>query len=77
MVYEILLNETQKVSTARESPEFWDSHYDENYLYQDEKMSLEETKEKLNDVSVRLNTNRKIHMGLKIKMIWRLYMTKK
>ena len=32
--------ETQKVSAAREAPEFLDSDYDENNLYQVEKMSL-------------------------------------
>ena len=62
---EILLNETQKVSAAREAPEFLDSDCDGNNLYQVLKISLEETKEKLNDVSVRLNANTKIHMGLK------------
>ena len=44
---EILLNETPKVSAAREAPEFLDSDYDENNLYHFDKMSLEETKEKL------------------------------
>ena len=44
---EILLNETQKVSAARESPTFLDSDCDENDLYQVEKMILEETKDKL------------------------------
>ena len=43
---EILLNETQKVSAAREAPGFLDSRYDENYLYQADKTSLEDTKEK-------------------------------
>ena len=46
-VDEILLTENQKVSAAREAPEFLDSDYDENDLYQVYKMSLEETKEKL------------------------------
>ena len=45
---EILLNKTQKVSASREASEFRNSDYDDNCLYQDEKMSLEETKEKLN-----------------------------
>ena len=44
---EILLNETQKVSAAREAPENLDSDCDENYLCQVKKMSLEETKENL------------------------------
>ena len=46
-VDEILLSENQKVSASREAPEFLDSDYDENDLYQVYKMSLEETKEKL------------------------------
>ena len=66
---EILLHETKKVSAEREAPEFLDSDYDEKNLYQVENMSLEETKENLNDVSVHLNTNRKVHMRLKIEMI--------
>ena len=60
-VDEILL--TKKVSaTNHEAPEFLESDYDANDLYQVDKMSLEYTKEKLTDVSVRLNTKRKIHM---------------
>ena len=46
VVDEILLNETKKVSAAREAPGFLDSDCDENELYQVEKMSLEETKNK-------------------------------
>ena len=41
VVGEILLNETQKLSAVKEVPEFLDSDYDENNLYQVEKMSLE------------------------------------
>ena len=44
---EILLNETQKLSSTREAPEFLDSDYDEKDLYQVERVSIEETKEKL------------------------------
>ena len=44
---EILLHETQKVSVAREAPEFLDPDYDENKIYQVKKMSLEETKDKI------------------------------
>ena len=44
MADEILLHETQKLSAAREAPEVLDSDYDENKLYQVERMSLEETK---------------------------------
>ena len=45
-MYEILINETQKLSAAREAPEFLDSDYDDNDLYQVERMILEEAKEK-------------------------------
>ena len=37
VVDKILLNETQKVSCAREEPELLDSYYDENDIYQVEK----------------------------------------
>ena len=46
-VDEILINETQKLSAEREAQEFLDSDYDDNNLYQVYKMSLEETKQKL------------------------------
>ena len=41
MVDEILINEKQKLSAAREVPECLDSDCDENDLYQVDKMSLE------------------------------------
>ena len=66
---EIVLHKTQKVSATRESPELLDSDCNKNNIFQVERMSLEETKKKLNDVSVHLNTNRKSHMGLKTKII--------
>ena len=47
MVDEILLHETQKVSDAREVPSFLDPDYDENDIYQVERIGLEETKETL------------------------------
>ena len=47
MVDEILLNETQKVSAARETPEFLDSGFNEKNIHQVEKISLEENKEKI------------------------------
>ena len=40
-----MLNETQKVSGAREAPEFLDLDCDENDIYQVEKINIEETKE--------------------------------
>ena len=43
----ILLNETQKVSDAKEAHECWEYDYEENKLYQVENVSLEDTKEKL------------------------------
>ena len=65
---EILL--TQKLSaTNHEAPELLDSYYDANDLYKVEKISLEETKKNLTDVSVRLNTKRKIHTVIQIEMI--------
>ena len=62
---EILLNKRQKISDEMEASELLDSDYDENEIYQVENM----TKEKLNGVSVFLNATRKVHMGLKTKMI--------
>ena len=47
MVDEILLNETQKVSAARKAWECLDSDCDDNNIYQVDKMSLKETKNKL------------------------------
>ena len=47
LVDEILLNEAQKVSAAREAPQFLDSDYYENALYQVERMIIEDTKQKL------------------------------
>ena len=44
MVAKILLHETKKVSAVRKAPEFLDSDYDENGLYQVENFILEETK---------------------------------
>ena len=47
VVDDIILYETQKVSAAREATEVLDSDCDENYLYQVDKMILENIKEKL------------------------------
>ena len=55
------MTESKKVSAENhEAPYFLGSYYDENDLYQVENMILDETKEKLNDVSMRLN--KKFHM---------------
>ena len=40
VVDEILLNETQNISAAREAQEVLDSDYDENDLYQVERISI-------------------------------------
>ena len=39
VVYEILINKTQKVSAEKEAPEFLESDYDDNDLYQAENES--------------------------------------
>ena len=49
-----------------------ESDYTVNDLWQAENTSLDETKEKWNDVSVRLNT--KIYLLLKIKLNLYIYM---
>ena len=53
-VDEILLHESQKVSTAELAPAFLGSDYDDNELYQVEIMSLEETKEIRRALSAKL-----------------------
>ena len=59
----ILLHETQKLSTARKSSKNLDTDYDENNLFQVERISLEETKTIiLNGVSIHLNANRTVHV---------------
>ena len=53
--------ESKKVSAVNhELPDFLESDYDANNLYQVEKIGLDKTKEKCNDVSMRLNMM--IHM---------------
>ena len=66
---EIILKENNKVSAEEEAHENTESDFDENDLYQIDNMSLDEKKEKMNDVSVRLNENSKIHMRLKARMV--------
>ena len=47
-VDEVILIETQKVSAINhEALEFLDSDYDANYLYQVDKMSIEDNRERL------------------------------
>ena len=65
MMDELQMVESKKVSAVNnETAEFLESDYDANYLYQVENKSLDETKVKWNDVSVRLNT--------KIQCDWKL-----
>ena len=68
-VDEILLHKNQKLSAEKEAHEKFESDFDENELYQIDNMSLDDTKKNINDVSVCLNANLKIHMGLKIRMV--------
>ena len=57
------------------APEYLESDYDEDDLYQMENMSIDDNREKLNYGSVHLN--KKAHMWLKIEMTWYLYMVSK
>ena len=55
------MTEPKKLSAVNhKAPEILESDYNENNLYQVENMSLDETKEKLTDISVRLN--KKVHL---------------
>ena len=54
-VDEILLHENRKVSYEKGSHENIESDFDECRLYQVSNMSLDDTKENLNNVSVLLN----------------------
>ena len=47
VVDRIILNETQKLSSAREAQGFLEPDYDADDLYKVKRMSLEETKERL------------------------------
>ena len=61
MVDELRMIESKTVSAINhEASMFLESYYDENDLYHVENMSIDETRENLNDVSMRLNT--KVHM---------------
>ena len=69
-VDKIILHENQKISLEKEAHENIESDFDESELYQTENMSIEYTIWKtLNDISVRLNANLKIHMILKTIMV--------
>ena len=72
VVDEIRIIESKKVSAVNhEAWYFLEIDNNENGLYQVESMSLDETTEKLNDVSVGLN--KKVHMLLKTEMEWYVY----
>ena len=66
---EILLQENQKLFSEKEAHENTEFYFDDSKLYQVNNMIIKDTKIKLNDVSMRLNENLKIHMGLETKMI--------
>ena len=67
-VDEIIL--TKKVgATSHEAPEFLDSDYDANDLYEVDNMSLEETKEKIDSYKRAFEYEKKNHTGLKTEMI--------
>ena len=65
---EILINEIQKISAAREAQELLDSGFNENGLYQVDKMSLEDTNEKLEWRNRVFECEQNNHMGLKSEM---------
>ena len=64
-----------KVGT--EAQEMIEPEFDENELYDIDNMSLKEKRENLDDASVRLNENSKIHMILKSRMVLLVYMITK
>ena len=68
MVDEIQMTEPKKViAVNHEAPYLLKSYYNENDLYQVVNMSLDETKEKLNDASMRLNNKVRILLKIEIK----------
>ena len=58
-LYEIILQENNKVNAGTEVQEMIESEFDANYLYPIDNMSLEEKMKKLNYISVRLNATSK------------------
>ena len=64
-----------KVGT--DAQEMIEPEFDENELYDIDNMSLKEKRENLDDASVRLNENSKIHMRLKSIMVWLVYIITK
>ena len=74
---EILMHENENVSAMKEAHEIFESNPDENKLYIIDNMILEKLKKNLNDVSVRLNENLKINMGIKIEIIFCVYIITK
>ena len=66
---EILLHENGKVSVMKESHEILSLILMTTYFIRLKILVLKEPKKNLNGVSVRLNVDLKIHVGLKIEMI--------
>ena len=58
-----------KVSNEEKSHENIESELNEKILFQIDNMSLDDNREKTNDVNVRLNVNSKIHMRLKSRIL--------
>ena len=69
LVDEIILN-GKKVSAVSEAPEFFDSIFYENNLYQVEKIILEDTKDKPGWRKHSFEFKKKIDMGLKSETTW-------
>ena len=68
-VYEIILQEDNKVSPEIEAQDIIESDFDDNYLYRIDNMSQKEKKENLNYISVSLNAKSRSHIILKSRMI--------
>ena len=74
---EFLILENQKVSYEKEEHDNDESEFDGNELYQMENTSLEDKKKNWNDVGMCFNEDLKMHIGLKIRIIWHVYMITK
>ena len=61
--------EKEKIITVKEEPKNVESNFDEKNFIIFTILILKTLKKNLNDVSLRLNANLKIHMGLTIKII--------
>ena len=63
------MQENNKVSDDKEAHENIESGFDKNDLYQIDNMSLDDKKEKLNELSMSLNVNLNIHLRLKLRKV--------